>query len=365
MKTLATIALLVALQSVPVHTITGPATATLSVNPDGTAKTPLVHYWKLRQDGVQIAPRQATWTITPVSGNVTATISIGGMVTYKAATTTTARVRVNAVYLGQTLTGYTDLKVSGLATTPTPTPTPTPAPIPDGEYQSSLGANGLTPDPFLWQGRKWRAYVRSDDVSLPYPLRYTSNRVRFELRPDDMADTSRAELGGSYADYPRLPNGKILWGAFSTRISGTNTTGGVHTQIHMGSKAGGSPAFAFRTSSDGPSIIKLTTNSQSGSGTTGSKTRAVLTNVTRGVVHDFVYRMKLDPYHGSLTVWHNRVKVLDLPDVPLGHSNAEHYMNFGAYYSGGIKSTVVAEYSNVVYPSTVDLSARTTATPVW
>jgi hypothetical protein len=180
-----------------------------------------------------------------------------------------------------------------------------------------------------------------------------------------MSDQSRAELGGSYTAYPRLPNGQILWGAFSTRITSTNNTGGVHGQIHMGSTAGGSPALAFRTSSDGPSVLKITTNSQSGSGTTGSVTRKAITNFDRGVVHDIVYRVKLDPYHGSLTVWIDRVKVLDLPDVPIGHSNAEHYWNFGAYYSGGINSTVVAEYGNHVYPSTVDLSARTTTTPAW
>ena len=364
------------------YSITGPASFTLNVNPDGSAKTQVLHYWKLRKDGVQIAPRQAIWSISTETGNVNATISIGGMVTYKGATTPTARVRINAVYLGRNLVGYTDVKVSGLPVTtpPTPTPTdPTPPPPPPPQpgtdpvvvapmdYKPSLGSNGLTPDPFVWSGRKWRAYVRSDDVSLDYPLRYTNKRVRFELRPEDFtgtASTSRAELGGSYSEYPRLPNGVPLWGAMTFIHRGTNDTSGVHGQIHMGSTAGGSPALAFRRSSDGLNVLKITTNSQSGSGTTGSKTRATLT-VTREAPHDLVYRVKLDPYHGSLTVWIDGVKVYDNPDLPIGHSNAEHYWNFGAYYSGGIKSTVVAEYGNHVYPSTVDLSARLASPMGW
>ena len=107
-------------QSSPVYSITGPATAKFYVNPDGTAAQSLTHYWKLRQDGVAITPRLATWSISTVSGTVSMTISIGGAVSYQAMTTPTARVRVQAVYLGQTHEGFTDLTASGLATPPPP-----------------------------------------------------------------------------------------------------------------------------------------------------------------------------------------------------------------------------------------------------
>ena len=360
-------------QTQSVYSITGPTTGTFYVNTDGTAAKTLTHYWKFRQNGVVTTATLPTWSVSAVSGTITMTISRGGAVTYQSMKTPTARVRVQAVYQGQTYEGFTDITASGLSTvTPPPTttqpaPTPTePQPAPSGTYQTSL-VNGRTLDPFLWQGRQWRAYVRSDDVSLDYPLRYTRNKVRFELRPEDFsgtAATSRSELGGSYSAYPRLPNNVPLWGAMSFNHHCGNTTSGVHGQIHMGSTAGGSPALAFRRSSDGPNVFKVTTNSQSGSGTTGSVTRASL-NVSCGAVHDLVYRVVLNPTAGSLTVWIDRAKVVDLPRIPIGHSNAEHYWNFGAYYSGGIKSTVVAEYANHVYPSTADLSARTVSGVAW
>jgi len=245
-------------------------------------------------------------------------------------------------------------------------PQPLPQPTPTGTYLSSL-VNGRTPDPFLWQGRQWRAYVRSKSVTLDYPLRYTRNKVRFELRPADFsgtASTTRSELGGSNSIYPRLPNNVPLWGAMSFIHHCGNSSSGVHGQIHMGSKAGGSPALAFRRSNDGPNVLKVTTNSQSGTGTTGSVTRASL-NVTCGAVHDLVYRVVLNPTAGSLAVWIDRTNVVDLPRVPIGHSNAEHYWNFGVYYAGGVTSTVVAEYADHVYPSTADLSARTRTSPPW
>ena len=107
-------------ETTSVYSITGPATGKFYVNPDGTAAQSLTHYWKFRKDGVAITATLPTWSVSPVSGTITMTISKGGAVTYQTMKTPTARVRVQAVYLGQTYEGFTDITASGLSTTPPP-----------------------------------------------------------------------------------------------------------------------------------------------------------------------------------------------------------------------------------------------------
>ena len=243
-----------------------------------------------------------------------------------------------------------------------------------GGYRSTL-VSGRTPDPIEWNGRRWRAYVRSDDVpGLDYPLRLTKHRARFELRPEDFTGTgrvNRAELGGSFPAYPRLPNGRVLWGAMSFihhpwAASMKPTSGCVMLQIHMGSKAGGSPAFALRRGTDGH--IKITTNAEKPDGSpTGSETRYDAP-LSFGQKHDLVYRIVLGGYGrpGALKAWIDGKQVVNLSGTSLiGHRNAEHYANVGAYCAGGVTTPIVAEVGNFVYPSEADLSGRIARPPVW
>ncbi len=245
---------------------------------------------------------------------------------------------------------------------------------PTGNYRSTL-VDGLTPDPIAWDGRSWRAYVRSNRVpGLDYSLRLTTHRARFELRAEDFngaARTKRAELGGSLARYPRLPNGKVLWGAMSFihrpwAASMKPTSGCVMMQIHMGSEAGGSPAFALRRGDEGN--IKLTTNAEKPNGSpTGSETRYDAP-LSFGQKHDLVYRVVLGGYGkpGELKAWIDGKQVVSLSGISLiGHSNAEHYVNVGAYCAGGVTTPIVAEVGNFVYPSEADLSARIARPPAW
>lgn len=245
---------------------------------------------------------------------------------------------------------------------------------PVDNYRSPL-VNGLTPDPIVWNGRTWRAYVRSNRVpGLDYSLRLTKHRARFELRPEEFRGvfpTKRAELGGSLSKYPRLPNGKVLWGAMSFihhpwAASMKPTSGCVMLQIHMGSKAGGSPAFALRRGTDGH--IKVTTNAEKPNGTpTGSETRYDAP-LSFGQKHDLVYRIVLGGYGkpGEVKAWIDGRQVVGLAGTSLiGHRNAEHYANVGVYCAGGVTTPIVAEIGNFVYPSVADLSGRIARPPAW
>jgi hypothetical protein len=127
----------------PVYSITGPATGKFYVNPDGTAAQSLTHYWKVRKDGTAITATLPTWSVSAVSGTITMVISKGGAVSYQTMNSPTARVRVQAVYLGQTYEGFTDVTAYGLSTNPPPPPPPTQT-CPDG---SVIPATDTCPSP--------------------------------------------------------------------------------------------------------------------------------------------------------------------------------------------------------------------------
>jgi hypothetical protein len=243
-------------------------------------------------------------------------------------------------------------------------------------YLSTL-VNGYTPSPISWAARKWRVNAGSATTSnLDYAVRIGSsgNKMRFELHNTDNDNASsdssgvrRAELSGSvYGDPTRLPNSVPLWGAMSFKhqswadpVGMSKLMGGVYGQIHIGSTFGGSPAVAFRRTKTGR--FRITTR---GEYSTDSTVRYEAP-LSFDQVHNLVYRVVLDPLAGSLTVWLDGVKVVDVPKASIGHSNAESYFNVGAYFSGGITSPVVAEYANMVYPSKTSLSSRVTASPTW
>ena len=126
-------------ETAPIYTLTGPVKGTFYVNPDGTAAKTLTHYFKLRQDGVAITSTLPAWSVSAVSGNITMVISKGGAVDFRTMTTPTARIRVQAVYLGQAYEAFDDITASGLSTTP-----PTTQTCPDG---SVIPATDTCPSP--------------------------------------------------------------------------------------------------------------------------------------------------------------------------------------------------------------------------
>lgn len=243
-------------------------------------------------------------------------------------------------------------------------------------YNSTL-VGGYTPSPIYWGGRQWRVNAGSTSTpNLDYVIRVGSrgNKVRFELHdtPNDNAASDsdskrRAELSGSlYGDSTRLSNGVALWGAMSFKHQSwadpagmRQLTGGVYGQIHMGSTFGGSPAVAFRRTKTG--TFRITTRGEFNT----AGTIRYDAPLSFDQVHNLVYRVVLDPIAGSLTVWLDGAKIVDVSKVSIGHSSAESYFNFGAYFSGGISCPVVAEYANMVYPSQSSLSSRVTSPPAW
>jgi hypothetical protein len=244
------------------------------------------------------------------------------------------------------------------------------------DYGSTL-VNGLTPSPIVWNGRKWRANMASTRVrGLDYCLRVTPNKARFEIRDNPLEGRHgasphglRSEISGSvYGDRTRLPNGVPLWGAMQfihhhwDDPEGMKTLyGGVHGQIHIGSRFGGSPALAFRRNKRGE--FDVTTRGEfdkAGSGTVRHRSPLPFDQV-----HNLVYRIVLHEADGALTVWLNARKIVDIANVSIGSHHAEAYWNLGCYYSGGVTCPVVAEYANHVYPGRTSLAGRIASPPAW
>lgn len=243
-------------------------------------------------------------------------------------------------------------------------------------YNTTL-VNGYTPASLKWAARPWRVNSGATWTSnLDYAVRMnsTASKIRVELRntefdktKSDSTGVRRAEFSGSlYGDATRLPNKVSLWGAmsfshqaWSDPVGMATKYGGVYGQIHIGSTFGGSPAVGFRRSKTGK--FRITTRGELSTAST-IRYEAPL---SFDQVHDLVYNVVLDPVSGSLKVWLDGVKVVDVANASIGSHYAESYFNAGAYFSGGITSPVVAEYGNMAYPAQTSLLGRVTSRPAW
>ena len=275
-----------------------------------------------------------------------------------------------------TTTATTDSALSSTTTTTTtatPTATAT-SPTTDttSAYLTTLSPT-YTPGELSWTGRKWRVNSAATRyTNMDHSLQRSSSwsKLRFEVRRDDPAMESniekrRAELSGSvYGDKTRLPNGVSLWGAFSTIHHSwadpegmKNTWGGVYGQIHMGSP-GGNPALAFRRRQNGRFLITSRSEFEA------SSVSRYEADLSWDVPHDIVYNVVLHPTNGRLRVWIDGRMVVDYTGG-IGHSAADHYWNFGLYFSKNVTSPAIAEYANHVYPATTSLSTRVTSRPAW
>ncbi|MDZ4099761.1 MAG: heparin lyase I family protein, partial [Methylophilaceae bacterium] len=230
-----------------------------------------------------------------------------------------------------------------------------------------------TPREMTWAGRQWRVNAAATKFeNMEHSLQHSSSwsKLRFEVRRDDPPMESniekrRSELSGSvYGDKTRLPNAVSLWGGFSTIHHSWNdpegmkaTWGGVYGQIHMGSP-GGNPALAFRRRQDGTFLITSRSEFEA------SSVRRYHAELEWDKPHDIVYNVVLHPTNGRLKVWINGQIVVDYTGG-IGHSAADHYWNFGLYFSKNVTSPVVAEYANHVYPGTKSLSTRIAGAPAW
>jgi hypothetical protein len=240
------------------------------------------------------------------------------------------------------------------------------------DYHSTL-IDGRTPGHIVWNGRKWRCAMGSVwNSGMDHCLRIIPERARFEIRntsndrgPGDDPSKRRSEI--RFPKSPRLPNGIPLWSAMSfkhhrwsdpegmSRLSG----GGVHGQLHIGSKFGGSPAVAFRRMRNGDFAIT----------TRGEKEPKNKVRFRRPLpfdrVHHLVSRVILHPIEGSLAVWVDGEQVLDLAGVSIGAATAECYWSIGCYFAGGISCPVIAEIGDHHYPGTDDLRHLIRFRPRW
>ena len=243
-------------------------------------------------------------------------------------------------------------------------------------YNSTL-VHGYTPSPIEFAGRPWRVNAGSTwNRDLDYPVRISASgkSIRFEIRDseasrsrNDRPGKRRAELSTSlYGDDARLPNGTMLWGAFSFNhlpwadpAGMRELWGGVYGQIHMGSGFGGSPAFAVRRKADGR--LWITTRGELDS----EGTDRYLAPLSFGERHDLVYAITLHPVNGNARVWIDGRQVVNVSNVSIGSRYARAYWAFGLYFAGGVTSPVVAEYSNMIAPGMTPLTQRIATPPEW
>lgn len=239
------------------------------------------------------------------------------------------------------------------------------------QYRSTL-VNGLTPGHIDWNGRRWRCAMGSTwNPNMDHSLRLTPNRARFEIReghlnrgPADDANKRRSEI--RFPKSPRLPNDIPLWGAMSfvhhqwdDPAGMAANRGGVHGQLHIGSKFGGSPAVAFRRTRRG--AFAITTRGERDP----DGTRRYERPLAFDELHSLVYRVVLSPKDGALQVWLNGDAVLDARGVSIGSLDAQCYWSFGCYYSGGVTCPIIAEYGDLIYPGLTDLRGRIGIKPDW
>jgi len=173
-------------------------------------------------------------------------------------------------------------------------------------FSSSL-VSGYTPTYPKWLGQQWTAAMGSTwHTGMDYSWRTTTNKARFELHPtvndrskNDPTDKRRTEI---HDKVHLVPNGKVIWGAFSFTdyawadpTGMAKLTGGTIFQMHMPS--GGSPAFAFRRDKNG--LFLITTN---GANDPTSNHKWYSSALAFGQPHDVVYRCVIDPVNGSLDV---------------------------------------------------------------
>lgn len=238
-------------------------------------------------------------------------------------------------------------------------------------YHSTL-VNGFTPGHVAWEQRKWRCAMGSTwNPGMDHSLRLTPGRARFEIResvlnrgPADDTGKRRSEM--RFPKSPRLPNAVPLWGAMSFVHHQWDDPpgmaakwGGVHGQLHIGSKFGGSPAVAFRRTRRG--AFAITTRGERDP----DGSRRYERPLPFDELHSLVYRVVLGPKDGALNVWINGEAVLDLRGISIGSSEAECYWSFGCYYAGGVTCPIIAEYGDHFYPGLTDLSRRIRFKPDW
>ena len=243
-------------------------------------------------------------------------------------------------------------------------------------YRSVL-QRGFAPETIVWAGRTWRCNMGSTwNPGLDHCLQIGGPIARFELRDSpldrsrsDPPDKRRCELSGSLrGDLRRLPNGVPLWGAMSfihhrwaDPAGMARLRGGVHGQLHIGSKFGGSPALAFRRTNLGE--FQVTTRGELDPKGVGSVRYQA--PVSFDEPHDLVYCVLLHPTQGFARVWLDGRQVVDARTISIGSQYAQSFWNVGCYYGSGIACPVAAEYANHVYPSETGLNARTKTAPRW
>lgn len=232
-----------------------------------------------------------------------------------------------------------------------------------------LQSDGLAVKYFNWDGYSWSNDSGQPwNTQVPYAIGVAPSKIRFEIHD---TTNDRGQIDESYkrraevSSKLQFVNNTTYWHAFSFTAHWDCPTcqasldGGTIMQMHWPS--GASPAFSFRIGPKG--TFRITTRGDNQGNTTRYNGP-----FTFDVVHDVVYKFKLNGTSGELVVWLDGKQVLNLQGVPVGSSVENGYsFRVGPYYGSGLnKNRVVQVYGNLAaFPSTADLSARISAPPAW
>lgn len=220
---------------------------------------------------------------------------------------------------------------------------------------------------FDFNGRSWAvdgSPVNADGLDHCLRLSGRRERIRFEHRQTDPND--RTELDSQLT----LPHSTTLWGAmtviaesFVKPDSIAAGSGVVFYQTHAGA-GGGSPSFALRRKQNGN--LHITRSTPAGDQNVSLYDQPLSFDEP----HDFVWRQVINATNGSIEVWLDGVKIVDVSGVPVGATDNTGYAKFGAYAAGGIgtdpDAKVAFQFANVECTrSGIDLASRISAAPTW
>lgn len=241
---------------------------------------------------------------------------------------------------------------------PAPEPEPAPAPVPaQPTYRHLLAANGLQPAFVNALGYRWSSATPSEvrtGMAHSCQVDDALRAMRFELRetPNDYSSDGRrrSELSLVETDAQLIHNSQRVWNSFLFRMQPFTDPAGMKAVMgttafsinQLKPNSGGNPTRAMRLT--GSAQFQATR-------TAGATVNAKLYTSPLGPRYDdaqphrIVEAIMPHPTTGRWEMWLDGTKVVDFTG-PIGANTDGYSLAFGLY-SGGLKGTLVIEYSDI------------------
>lgn len=225
----------------------------------------------------------------------------------------------------------------------------------------------------LIASKTWAIHSAHKDYSVIVDNPANATALRFEVRDGDVAaiDVGRhpVRTRSEIISPDRFNHGQDLWWAFGQKLTGAlpfvPTESGVlmhyiFSQWHTNDASPAwqiSPFLSFELDKNG--VFYVRTRGSNTPGHSGNQIDAItIPDFQMGRWYDYVVHMIPSPTNAVLEIWRNGEKIVDIQAVQgksIGYAgDVDFYQKHGEYFTN-ISNTVVAEYRNIVNPSTTSL----------